>query len=317
METTSRARRRATTFRRIGWLAVAAMTTLALVGPAAGPVAAAGPTDPGPGNPTCTDVNSAWTLQFKIDTGTLENRTYEWDEGLPVVSNWTDQAISISGLSGGGQTFNWSSTLPVSGVLVKAGNDNHALYTYIPPATSDTGLTHGPNQQGISHVTFCGTVGTTTTTTTTDSTTTTDTTTGTTTATTTATTTQATTTQATTTQATTTQATTTQATTTQATTTQATTQATTTQATTTQATTTQATTTQATTTQATTTEGDQGGVLGATATPNATPPPTDTLPTSGTPGGDSWRLALLAIAGLLATLLLLAPATPAKARRRR
>ena len=307
METTSRARRRATTFRRIGWLAVAAMTTLALVGPAAGPVAAAGPTDPGPGNPTCTDVNSAWTLQFKIDTGTLENRTYEWDEGLPVVSNWTDQAISISGLSGGGQTFNWSSTLPVSGVLVKAGNDNHALYTYIPPATSDTGLTHGPNQQVISHVTFCGTVGTTTTTTTTDSTTTTDTTTGTTTATTTATTTQA----------TTTQATTTQATTTQATTTQATTQATTTQATTTQATTTQATTTQATTTQATTTEGDQGGVLGATATPNATPPPTDTLPTSGTPGGDSWRLALLAIAGLLATLLLLAPATPAKARRRR
>ena len=302
METTSRARRRATTFRRIGWLAVAAMTTLALVGPAAGPVAAAGPTDPGPGNPTCTDVNSAWTLQFKIDTGTLENRTYDWDEGLPVVSNWTDQAISISGLSGGGQTFNWSSTLPVSGVLVKAGNDNHALYTYIPPATSDTGLTHGPNQQGISHVTFCGTVGTTTTTTTTDSTTTTDTTTGTTTATTTATTTQATTTQATTTQATTTQATTTQATTTQATT---------------QATTTQATTTQATTTQATTTEGDQGGVLGATATPNATPPPTDTLPTSGTPGGDSWRLALLAIAGLLATLLLLAPATPAKARRRR
>jgi len=302
METTSRARRRATTFRRIGWLAVAAMTTLALVGPAAGPVAAAGPTDPGPGNPTCTDVNSAWTLQFKIDTGTLENRTYEWDEGLPVVSNWTDQAISISGLSGGGQTFNWSSTLPVSGVLVKAGNDNHALYTYIPPATSDTGLTHGPNQQVISHVTFCGTVGTTTTTTTTDSTTTTDTTTGTTTATTTATTTQATTTQATTTQATTTQATTTQATTTQATT---------------QATTTQATTTQATTTQATTTEGDQGGVLGATATPNATPPPTDTLPTSGTPGGDSWRLALLAIAGLLATLLLLAPATPAKARRRR
>jgi len=146
----------------------------------------------------------------------------------------------------------------------------------------------------------------------------------TTTTTTTSTTTQATTTQATTTQATTTQATTTQATTTQATTTQATTQATTTDATTTQATTTDATTTQATTTDATTTQAtttqattaDTGAVEAATGRPTVTPPPTDTLPASGTPGGDTWRLALLAIAGLLATLLLLTPATPAKARRR-
>ena len=112
------------------------------------------------------------------------------------------------------------------------------------------------------------------------------------------------TTQATTTQATTTEATTTQATTTQATTTDATTQATTTQATTTDATTTQATT------------ADTGAVEAATGRPTVTPPPTDTLPASGTPGGDTWRLALLAIAGLLATLLLLTPATPAKARRR-
>ncbi|MFH1474839.1 MAG: DUF5979 domain-containing protein [Chloroflexota bacterium] len=58
-------------------------------------------------------------------------------------------------------------------------------------------------------------------------------------------------------------------------------------------------------------------VLGATGRPNITPPPTDTLPTSGTPGGDSWRIALLAIAGLLAMVLLLTPATPARARRRR
>jgi len=60
-----------------------------------------------------------------------------------------------------------------------------------------------------------------------------------------------------------------------------------------------------------------GGVGGATAMPQITPPPTSTLPTSGTPSGDTWRIALLAIAGLLATLLLLAPATPATARRRR
>jgi hypothetical protein len=70
-------------------------------------------------------------------------------------------------------------------------------------------------------------------------------------------------------------------------------------------------------TEVTPTASPTAEVLGATATPRITPPPTSTLPTSGTPGGDTWRVALLAIAGLVATLLLLAPATPAKARRRR
>jgi hypothetical protein len=61
---------------------------------------------------------------------------------------------------------------------------------------------------------------------------------------------------------------------------------------------------------------ETGEVEAATATPKVTPPPTDALPVTGTPGGDSWRIALLAIAGLLATLLLLTPAS-SKARRRR
>jgi hypothetical protein len=60
-----------------------------------------------------------------------------------------------------------------------------------------------------------------------------------------------------------------------------------------------------------------GEVAGETGTPRVTPPPTDTLPLTGTPGGDSWRIALLAIASLLATILLLTPATPVKVRRRR
>jgi hypothetical protein len=59
-----------------------------------------------------------------------------------------------------------------------------------------------------------------------------------------------------------------------------------------------------------------GDVAEETATPRITPPPTDTLPATGTPGGDSWRIALLAIAGLLGTMLLLTPTT-ARARRRR
>ncbi len=62
---------------------------------------------------------------------------------------------------------------------------------------------------------------------------------------------------------------------------------------------------------------ESGAEAGATGTPRVTPPPTSTLPLSGTPGGDSWRIALLAIAALLAMVLLLTPATPARARRRR
>ena len=148
--------KRVSTDRRVGWLGVASMLALALLAPAAGVSAASvTPTNPA-GNPTCTDLNPAWTLSFKIDTGDLENRAYAWDEGLPVVSNWTGQTITISGLEDEGQTFDWSSTLPVSGVLVKAGTDNNALYTYVPAVTGDTDLTHGPNQQGISHLLFCG-----------------------------------------------------------------------------------------------------------------------------------------------------------------
>jgi hypothetical protein len=55
----------------------------------------------------------------------------------------------------------------------------------------------------------------------------------------------------------------------------------------------------------------------ATGRPTVTPPPTDALPTSGTPSGSSLAIALLAIGALLATIKLVTPAIPAKARRRR
>ncbi len=55
-----------------------------------------------------------------------------------------------------------------------------------------------------------------------------------------------------------------------------------------------------------------GGVGGATGTPDVpgvTLPPTDTLGTATTaPAGDSWRLILLAMAGVMAAALLLTPA---------
>jgi hypothetical protein len=146
---------RSSAMRMIGWLAVASMLAVALLGPSAAPILAnhVTPTDPGTGNPDCASLG--YSLTFKIDTGDLEEKTYT-DADSEVVTDWDGQEITIDNISDDGQTFDWSSTLPVSAVLVKAGNDNHALYTYDPPATGDTGLTHGAGQQGISHVSFCG-----------------------------------------------------------------------------------------------------------------------------------------------------------------
>ena len=57
-----------------------------------------------------------------------------------------------------------------------------------------------------------------------------------------------------------------------------------------------------------------GSVLGATGTPQITPPPTDALSGQGGSTGSSLPLVLLAVAGLAASLIVL---TPAKARKRR
>ena len=56
-------------------------------------------------------------------------------------------------------------------------------------------------------------------------------------------------------------------------------------------------------------------MAGETGTPAVTLPPTDALSGSQAPSGDSWRLILLAMAGLLATTLLLTP-SPSMARRK-
>ncbi len=61
-----------------------------------------------------------------------------------------------------------------------------------------------------------------------------------------------------------------------------------------------------------------GDVGGATGTPNVTLPPTDTLAAgSSAPSGDSWRLILLAMAGIMAAALLLTPADAVIRRDRR
>ncbi len=60
-----------------------------------------------------------------------------------------------------------------------------------------------------------------------------------------------------------------------------------------------------------------GGVGGATGTPGVTLPPTDTALTPGgaSQAGDGWRLILLAMAGLLASALLLTPASAVVSRK--
>ena len=66
-----------------------------------------------------------------------------------------------------------------------------------------------------------------------------------------------------------------------------------------------------------TSSSNTGTVEAATGKPHVTPPPTATLPTSGTQGGDTWRIALLALAALLASLLILSPSGTSPERSRR
>lgn len=136
--------------RRLGWFAAATLVVAAFA-----PSVSAEPIITHPtGNPSCTSLG--YEFEFKIDSGDLEERTYEWDEGLPVTGNWTGQSITITEVSADGQTFSWTSELAVTAVLVKAGVDNHSLYSYDPAVFGDTDLTHAAGQQGLSHVSFCG-----------------------------------------------------------------------------------------------------------------------------------------------------------------
>jgi hypothetical protein len=149
MDTRTRAHPRLA--RKLSWLVVASLAGAALFAPSVR-AASVAPIFPGGtlgSNPTCSDLAAAygngqtWLELEKID-------------GMPADGTYGE--ITISDVSG--QTFSWSSTVGVDAVLVKAGNDNHAVYVYAPTADSaesfgDTNLTHGQNQQGTSHVSFC------------------------------------------------------------------------------------------------------------------------------------------------------------------
>jgi hypothetical protein len=162
--------------RMIGWLAVASMLAVALLGPSAGSALGASvapialPNDViTDNNPTCSQTADAYGdgqdwIEFKLQEGDLADGTYVVDD-MGTVDTADDLWIKISNFtnsdSGTPGSFDWESNFGIDSVLVKAGNDKHNLYVYAPTAasaesTGDTGL--GPQAgsgNGISHISFC------------------------------------------------------------------------------------------------------------------------------------------------------------------
>ena len=271
--------------RTAGWLAVAGLLSAALIAPTTAFAEGSNPASECEG----------YTLYFKIQApsdGVYENG----DAG--VETNWSGQVITVSNAADGNQQFDWAATQVVLKVTVKYGNQ-HFHGSIAPDGLS--GTVDNNNQNAISHVTWCGSPVTTTTTTDTTSTETTDTT------------------STETTETTDTETTsTTETTDTTSTVTTETTDTETTDTVTTTTDTSSTTTSQTTeTTQTTeTVVTPEGSVEAETGTPDVTPPSTDTGSISGpsSPSGSAWQLLLVAMAGLLATVLLLTPAPEARKR---
>jgi hypothetical protein len=105
------------------------------------------------GNPVCWDFGNANLVHAKYNVGetnltkeTFENKIYAVEGGTITVSNFN------------GKFFDFSSTVNMASVFVKAGNGGN-LFVYNPTVNADTGL-HGPvapngQVRDISHVSFC------------------------------------------------------------------------------------------------------------------------------------------------------------------
>jgi hypothetical protein len=285
----SSTRRRSGLARRFGWLVVAGLTTAALVGPGAGAASA----DP------------VWaTVTGHADGDNTKNNVEYWEE---LTGTDCTKIDSVDGSLGSTYVLGADYAL----VVVKAGSDQsatwpntlfaNALFGQTVWADSDGSNTFNEGDKGISHIIFCGPRETTTTETTSTETTSTET--------------------------TSTETTTTQTTTTQTTTTETTPTPTPNPTPTPTPNPTPTPTPNPTPTPTpvptptptpvptptptpvpTPTPPPTGEVLSETGAPAVTLPPTDALSgNSSTPSGDSWRLILLAMAGILAGTLLLTP----------
>ena len=152
MDTGTGARHRANAFRRVGWLTIAAMTTLALVGPATGPALA--------------------TATYATVSGYAEGSSDNNQE-----ETWGDNCTKIEP---GGSTYVLSQGY--TKVIVKAGSDQstdgHTNTIFDNPlggqtvwADSNGSGAFDEGDKEISHIILCGSTSTTTSSTTTSSTT--------------------------------------------------------------------------------------------------------------------------------------------------
>lgn len=121
------------------------------------------------GNPNCADLNAdnatypgiTQSWGFKVEPG-APNGTFPLDEsdggeltgGAP-----SDPSNSITISNSDDETFDWTATLGIDAVIVKAGPAGSSVYVYVPEDKADGGL-HAPEQDNgsardISHVEFC------------------------------------------------------------------------------------------------------------------------------------------------------------------
>ncbi|MFZ6004400.1 MAG: hypothetical protein ACOYXM_10765 [Actinomycetota bacterium] len=119
------------------------------------------------GNLDCGDLGFAY--EFKID-GQPEEQTYTVTDPDVAITGLVPPTatITISNIEspGGRMEFDWASNIVWGAVLVKQGNGG-LRYDYVPPALDDQNVqtVEGSNEDGISHVSFCGPAAVTTTTT--------------------------------------------------------------------------------------------------------------------------------------------------------
>lgn len=139
----------------------------ALVGTVLAPTASASTgTETIPGNPDCEDLGFPNGFKIEASGEFPEEGTYaDGDEGTESIGDADGFSVEIDYTDDDPLVFDFTSTIPVGVVLVKAGTGALA-YEFEPPSTDGVGL-GSPKDDSISHITFCwGDGGPTTTTTT-------------------------------------------------------------------------------------------------------------------------------------------------------
>jgi hypothetical protein len=146
---------RSLTRRRIGVITTLLGLTGVGVGLAATPASAAS-VEPilvtGDGNPSCGELAADFSggqtwIEIKLEGDDLSDGPHTVGGVTVTLSNVTSHS------------FDWSATVGIDAVLVKAGSSDHNFYLYAPNGdaaepTSDTGL-QASGQNAISHISFC------------------------------------------------------------------------------------------------------------------------------------------------------------------